>query len=71
MGKLYLFTLCIVCSSGDERFISFEEAASVLRDELSYPEDRAMHYVQMFDRNADGRLSLAEFSQFRKKIEES
>ena len=75
LGNEYVKTLplplCIVCSSGDERFISFEEAASVLRDELSYPEDRAMHYVQMFDRNADGRLSLAEFSQFRKKIEES
>jgi len=43
----------------------------VLRNELSYPEDRAMHFVQMFDRNGDGRLSVAEFSQFRKKIEES
>jgi len=62
--------MSIVCST-DERFISFEEAASVLRNELSYPEDRAMHFVQMFDRNGDGRLSVAEFSQFRKKIEES
>jgi len=62
--------LLFVCSA-DERFISFEEAASVLRDELSYPEDRAAHFVQTFDRNGDGRLSVAEFTQFRKKIEES
>jgi len=43
----------------------------VLREELSYPEDRAMHFVQMFDRNRDGQLSVAEFTQFTRKIEES
>ena len=62
---------CNVCLCSDERFISFEVAAAVLRDELSYPDERAMHFVQMFDRNGDGRLSAAEFSQFRKKIEEA
>ena len=59
-----------LCST-DERYISFDEAAAVLREELSYPEDRAMHFVQMFDRNRDGQLSVAEFKQFTRKIEES
>jgi len=43
----------------------------VLREELFYPEDRALHFVEMFDRNGDGKLSTAEFTQFRKKIEET
>jgi len=51
--------------------MTFEEAATVLREELNYPEDRAVHFVQMFDRNRDGQLSTAEFTQFRKKIEET
>ena len=68
----YLLT-CVACRScsDDERFISFEEAVAVLRDQLSYPDDRALHFVQKFDRNGDGRLSVAEFSLFKKKIEES
>ena len=57
--------------SADERYISFEEAATVLRKELNYPEDRAFHFVQMFDHNRDGRLSAAEFTQFTSKIEET
>ena len=60
-----------VCSAADERYISFDEAATMLRSELNYPEERAMHFVQIFDRNGDGQLSAAEFTQFRKKIEES
>ena len=63
----------VVCggSADDERYMSFEEAAKMLRDELNYPPDRAMHFVQMFDRNNDRRLSAAEFTQFRNTIEET
>jgi len=58
------------CFSG-EKYITFDEAVSILRDELHYPEDRALHFVQRFDRNKDGRLSVAEFTQFRNKIDET
>lgn len=39
--------------------------------ELKYPEERALHFVKKFDHNKDGKLSAAEFSQFRNKIEET
>jgi len=55
----------------DGRYMSFEDAATMLRDELNYPPDRAVNFVQMFDRNNDGRLSVTEFTQFRNKIEET
>lgn len=62
----------MVCSeSANEKFISFEEASTILHEELNYPPERALHFVQMFDRNNDGRLSAAEFSQFTSKIEET
>ena len=54
-----------------EDFISFEQAVAILRNELKYPEDRALHFVKKFDHNHDGRLSAAEFQQFRNKIEET
>ena len=53
------------------RFISFDEAVSMLRHELNYPEDRALHFVKRFDHNKDGRLSAAEFGQFKSKIAEA
>ena len=43
----------------------------MLRDELNYPEARALHFVRMFDHNQDGKLSVSEFTQFKNKIEES
>jgi len=58
------------CFSG-ERYITFDEAVAILRDELHYPEDRALHFVKRFDHNNDGRLSVAEFTQFRNKIDET
>lgn len=58
------------CNSGEES-ISFEDAARVLREELRYPEDRALNFVKRFDRNGDGRLSIAEFTQLKSKIEET
>jgi len=60
----------ICCFSG-ERYITFDEAVAILRDELQYPEDRALHFVKRFDHNKDGRLSVAEFTQFRNKIDET
>ena len=54
-----------------EEFITFEEAVTILRTELRYPEDRALYFVKKFDHNKDGRLSASEFSQFKNKIEET
>lgn len=64
----------LVCSGGEEEeeeYITFEEAISILRLELNYPPERALHFVRRFDRNNDGKLSMAEFNLFRKKIEET
>jgi len=52
-------------------FISFDQAVSILRAELNYPEERALHFVKRFDHNKDGKLSVAEFRQFKGKIEET
>lgn len=54
-----------------EEYMTFEQAVEMLRTELHYPEDRAMHFVKRFDHNGDGRLSYAEFALFKKKIEET
>ena len=54
-----------------EHYISFEEAVAILKAELKYPEDRALHFVKRFDHNKDGKLSATEFSQFKNKIEET
>lgn len=62
--------MCFSSFRGEE-FITFEQATDILRTELKYPEDRALHFVKRFDRNNDGRLSMAEFSQFRKTIEDA
>jgi len=43
----------------------------MLRQELNYPEDRALHFVKRFDHNKDGRLSASEFGQFKSKIAEA
>jgi len=51
--------------------MSFDEAVTILRHELNYPEDRALHFVKRFDHNNDGRLSTAEFTQFKSKIAEA
>ena len=59
------------CCRGQEDYISFEEAVAILRQELKYPEDRALHFVKRFDHNNDGRLSAVEFGQFRNKVEEA
>jgi Ca2+-binding EF-hand superfamily protein len=44
---------------------------SILQNELKFPQDRAEHFVKRFDHNKDGKLSTAEFNQFKKKIEET
>ena len=60
-----------MCCVSGETFMSFGEAVSMLRQELNYPEDRALHFVKRFDHNQDGRLSTAEFTQFKSKIAEA
>jgi len=54
-----------------EKVITFAEAVDILRNELNYPQERALHFVKMFDHNNDGQLSVAEFGQFKKKLEET
>jgi len=54
-----------------ERFISFNDAVAMLKKELNYPEERALHFVKRFDHNGDGQLSATEFRQFKNRIEET
>ena len=68
---LPLAAVLLVLCRGQEDYISFEEAVGILRQELKYPEDRALHFVKRFDHNNDGRLSAVEFGQFRSKVEEA
>jgi len=53
------------------QYISFAEATAILKNELKFPEERAIHFVKRFDHNKDGRLSAGEFSQFKKRIEDT
>jgi len=57
-------------TSGDQD-ISFDEAVQVLQQELHYPPDKALQFVQRFDRNNDGHLSSLEFNNMRRKITET
>jgi len=54
-----------------EVFIPFEEAVQILRSELQYPEEKAIHFVKKFDKNSDGKLSASEFKEFKQKIHET
>jgi len=67
----YILNNIAMCAGSGETFISFDEAVSILRQELNYPEERALHFVKHFDHNKDGRLSAAEFGQFKSKIAEA
>ena len=65
-----LFSFCLCMRRGEE-YITFDQAVDILKTELKYPEDRALHFVKRFDRNNDGRLSAVEFELFKKKVEEA
>jgi hypothetical protein len=54
-----------------QQIISFSDAARILCDELHYPEDRALQFVKRFDRNNDGYLSVTEFNDFKKIVEDT
>ena len=76
LGFLNRYRLCMrsnefLLTVSGENFMSFDEAVTILRQELNYPEDRALHFVKRFDHNKDGRLSTAEFGQFKSKISET
>jgi Ca2+-binding EF-hand superfamily protein len=71
LNKIKTMAMDIKAKITGEEFISFEEAVAILRTELKYPEDKALHFVKRFDHNKDGRLSMSEFSQFKNKIEET
>ena len=62
---------CIVNECRDKDYISFEDAMKILRDELKYPEERALYFVKKFDKNNDGKLSASEFNLFKKNVEET
>jgi len=51
--------------------MTLDAAVEILKQELHYPHEKALHFVKSFDKNNDGRLSSTEFSAFRKKIEEA
>ena len=68
---LYYLLILINTHFRSKEFITFAEATQFLQKELKYPEERAMHFVKKFDKNRDGRLSLAEFRTFKTKIEET
>ena len=73
---LLLLLMMMMCACGSDQesscdFISFDQAVNILRAELNYPEERALHFVKRFDHNKDGKLSVAEFRQFKGKIEET
>ena len=61
---------CFILCRG-EGYISFQEAIQILKAELRYPEERALHYVKKFDKNKDGRLSASEFQTFKAKIQQT
>lgn len=63
-------TLYFWFNSG-EQITPFSEAVRILRQDLNYPEDKALQFVKRFDRNNDGYLSLAEFNNFKRIIEET
>ena len=71
----YLCANCVYKHCSDQEsscdFIGFDQAVNILRAELNYPEERALHFVKRFDHNKDGKLSVAEFRQFKGKIEET
>lgn len=71
LNKIKCWALELKAKMAGEQYISFEEAVKILRDELNYPEDRALHFVKQYDKNKDGKLSVTEFSTFRNKIEET
>jgi len=53
------------------QYISFAQATAILKDELKFPEERAIHFVKRFDHNKDGRLSAGEIAEFKMKIGET
>ena len=76
MVMMLLLLMMMMCACGSDQesscdFISFDQAVNILRAELNYPEERALHFVKRFDHNKDGKLSVAEFRQFKGKIEET
>ncbi|ESO09586.1 hypothetical protein HELRODRAFT_190564 [Helobdella robusta] len=54
-----------------EDSISFDEAALILSKELSFPRDKAIKFVQRFDKNSDGRLSRTELELLKKRLEDT
>ena len=51
-------------------YVTSEEAYPILKKELGFDESKTELMVDMYDRNKDYRLSLLEFVEFYKKVEE-
>ena len=83
-ARVIYYTLAgvVLCSSGDVRakfrqydlkkrgYITADEAFPVLERELGFDQSKAEALVDKYDKNRDYRLSLLEFVEFQKKVEE-
>ncbi len=54
-----------------EIFLTYDQAVMILKRDLKYPEERALHFVRKFDKNKDGKISVEEFKHFKEKVEET
>ena len=51
--------------------MSFADAIVMLKEDLNFPDERANYFVKKFDKNGDGKLSVSEFHNFKKTIEDT
>ena len=51
-------------------YITSDEAYPILKRELGFDENKTEMLIDLYDRNKDYRLSLLEFIDFYKKVEE-
>ena len=51
-------------------YLTADEAFPILKRELGFDESKTEALVDMFDKNRDYRLSLLEFVEFQRKVDE-
>ena len=82
VGAVLIKVVWCVCSVGDVRgkfreydkkkrgYITTDEALPILKRDLGFDESKTETLLYMFDKNNDYRLSLLEFIDFQRKVEE-
>ena len=50
--------------------ITVDEALPVLARELGFDRSKTEAFIQIYDRNKDGEITLLEFVDFEKKVED-